>query len=224
MSVYTMPSLIPLEEIVDKTYGQLLVISEGPREPKRNGRQFYCRCFCGHEKLVQWGLLSLGRALTCGYCHKDKPRKPQHFHGYSKTSEYKIWQDVIRRCYDPTRRFYMNYGGRGITVCERWREDFTNFLADLGARPSKKHTIERKDNNGHYEPNNCCWLPSALQQRNKRTNAFYVFAGQSKTLPEWAEILKLPEATLRARIEVYDWSVERAFTEPINAKYRKKGA
>ena len=111
-------------------------------------------------------------------------------HGYAGTKDltYSSWMAMRGRCNVPGNQAYADYGGRGITVCARW-DDFTVFLADMGPRPSKAHTIERKDNNGNYEPGNCCWGTKKQQGRNRRTNKRYEFRGQHVTLLEALEMV-----------------------------------
>lgn len=118
------------------------------------------------------------------------------------------------------RRGHKNYAARGIKVCDRWRESFANFLADMGPRPSSRHSIERKDNNGHYEPDNCVWATSAEQLRNTRRTRKITFNGKTQCLRDWATEKGWPYTTLRNRF-VRGWSVERALTEPITGEVEK---
>lgn len=105
--------------------------------------------------------------------------------------EYTVWSSMRDRCNRPANRNYHNYGGRGITVCERWAR-FRNFLEDMGARPSPEHEIDRIDNNGHYEPGNCRWATRSEQERNKRTNRHLTINGVTQTLTEWAATAGIP--------------------------------
>ncbi len=125
--------------------------------------------------------------------------------------EYKVWEGMIQRCTNPKAYRFDAYGGRGITVCERWR-DFGNFLADMGSRPGRKHRIERKNNSGNYEPSNCCWATQKRQMRNTRANHLVTFRGETLCVIEWAERLGINYNTLRKRLR--KWSVDRALTTP----------
>lgn len=116
-------------------------------------------------------------------------------------------------CNNPNHHNYANYGGRGITMCERWKS-FENFLADMGERPSRQHTIDRIDNNGNYEPGNCRWATPRQQLTNKRNNVRLTFNGETMTLMEWSERYNLLFETLRGRLK-RGWSVEDALTRPI---------
>ena len=109
-----------------------------------------------------------------------------------------VWNNMHQRCGNPNHPRYDHYGGRGITVCERWR-NFPAFLADMGARPSPKHSIEREDNNRGYEPDNCCWATKVEQQRNMRCNIMIEYNGEIKCLPEWADITGISKSTLSTR-------------------------
>lgn len=106
------------------------------------------------------------------------------------------------RCYCASDQNYQNYGARGIRVCDRWRESFEAFLADMGQRPSPRHSIERRENNGHYEPGNCYWATRSEQSRNKRTTRFVTIDGVTKPLAEWAETHGLKYHTLKRRVRV----------------------
>lgn len=125
-------------------------------------------------------------------------RKPSH--GLRYTKEYTAWDHMKSRCSNPKYKNYHNYGGRGITVCERWLKSFENFYQDMGPAPTIKHSLDRLNNNGNYEPSNCKWSTCIEQQRNRRDNIKIVYNGCEKTLAEWAEIYKLKYRLFRDRI------------------------
>jgi len=118
-----------------------------------------------------------------------------------------------QRCLCPNDPFYERYGGRGIEVCKRWKDSFENFYEDMGPRPVG-HVLDRLDNDGNYEPNNCRWVTESMNQRNRSTNRLLTFRGKTVTLVEWAEELGFNVNTLTTRLNKLGWSVERALTEP----------
>jgi hypothetical protein len=120
-------------------------------------------------------------------------------HGGYGTPEYSVWSAMRARCLNPAHSNYRHYGGRGIQVCERW-ESFANFLADMGPRPSLRHSIERTDSNGNYEPGNCRWATPAEQARNKSTNRFFTLNGETMCLTDWAKRLGVSPDCLAARL------------------------
>jgi hypothetical protein len=119
------------------------------------------------------------------------------------------------RCLNPAIPNYHLYGGRGIKVCDRWRDSFENFFADMGKAPYRSLSIDRIDNNGGYKLGNCKWSTNEEQANNKRTNHVLTFNGRSQTLAQWADELRIKRVTLQARITRYGWSVERALTTPV---------
>src|ERR1700684_2689322 len=119
---------------------------------------------------------------------------------------------MIRRCCNPKQKHYDKYGGRGISVCDHWLASFDNFNADMGARPTLKHTLERVDNDGNYEPGNCKWATKKEQSRNTRTNVNITFNGETMCLSAWAEKVGLDRRTLDYRIRVYKWPLAKALT------------
>lgn len=129
-------------------------------------RQSYwlCLCDCGNKHIVRSDGLKNGGTKSCGCLFI----KVHTIHGMTKTPEYGSWNRMRHRCYFTTDKSYKDYGGRGITVCERWKTNFKNFFDDMGLRPSPKHTIDRINNNGNYEPTNCKWSTRSEQMRNKR--------------------------------------------------------
>jgi len=143
--------------------------------------------------------------------HAAGPRKHGCSHRGRETPEYRTWKDIKKRCYDTHCIGYHDYGARGINVCERWRENFPAFLADMGQKPTPEHSIDRIDNNGNYEPGNCRWATRKVQNRNKGNNRIIEFNGHAKSLAEWAEELGMNYMTLYNRLRL-GWSVERAFT------------
>jgi len=129
-------------------------------------------------------------------------------HGMSDTAVYTIWNSMIQRCYSDKQVSYPNYGGRGITVCDRWLK-FENFFEDMGHVP-KGMSIEREDTNGNYEPDNCKWLLRSLQNRNRRDTKYLTVKGVTKSLADWAEEKGIKPSTLRQRVYVYLWDDEKA--------------
>lgn len=142
-------------------------------------------------------------------------------HGFSYTPEYRAWQMMRLRCLDPKHRAYPNYGGRGITVCDRWKDSPANFIADMGPKPSADHELDRfPDNNGNYEPGNCRWATRKQNSRNRRSNRLVSYRGEQLTLAEWCEMLNMPADTVAHRLDA-GWSAELALETPVRAKSPK---
>ena len=129
----------------------------------------------------------------------------------SYPSSYKVWCNMRQRCNDPNSPVYHHYGGRGITVCDRWN-DYANFLSDMGERP-KEMSLERIDNNKGYSPENCRWASMKEQSKNRRTNRMITYNGQTKSVIEWADHLGIPRQSLYNRV-FRGWSIDRIFNQP----------
>ena len=125
------------------------------------------------------------------------------------------------RCDNPTNALYYKYGARGIQVCERW-ETFENFYADMGPRPSPKHTIDRIDGEGNYTPENCRWATSKEQQRNLKNNVFLEYNGKSMIAADWAKIVGINAKTIHCRVQRLGWSAEEALTLPLHFTHKHK--
>lgn len=131
-----------------------------------------------------------------------------------KSPEYQSWASMLGRCCNPNRSHYHRYGGRGITVCERWQHSFQAFLEDVGPRPTPKHTLDRfPDNNGNYEPGNVRWATRKQQSRNRADNTIITANGETHCLIEWAEQSGLSVGIIQRRIS-HGWSAERALSTP----------
>lgn len=187
-----------------KIYGRLTVISFHSRVNKRT--HWNCLCSCGKYKIIAYDSLKNG-ANSCG-CLKTESNKARAKHGRHGTKEYRTWIHILNRCSDKDN---INYGGRGIKVCDKWSKSFEAFFNDMGQAPSPKHSIDRKDTNGNYEPLNCRWATSKEQNNNRRNNKIIQWNGQNKTLIQWCELLNLHYDRTRSRINS-GWSVESAFS------------
>lgn len=159
-------------EMVGETFGRLTVV-EFAGYVRRSGaryRQWRCRCLCGNESVALTGSLTSGNTQSCGCRKRDEAAARLTRHGGKHTPEYAVWNGMRKRCENPRNAKYADYGGRGIKVCDRWR-DFAVFMSDMGPRPSPKHSIDRRDNNRGYEPENCAWVLRDEQNRNQRQRA-----------------------------------------------------
>lgn len=151
-------------------FGRLTVIERGVG--KFPGLHWRCRCDCGREVVVAGRSMRTGNTTSCGCYCAERVSEANLTHGEARrgrwTVEFQAWVKMIGRCTNATDKWYPSYGGRGITVCDRWRESYESFLADMGRRPSPDHSLDRIDNDGPYAPDNCRWATRSQQQRNKR--------------------------------------------------------
>lgn len=180
---------------------------------KRVGKAvvWLARCDCGNTRLVPAGQLSFGQARSCG-CVKNPGSST---HRASCTPTYNSWRAMRGRVNDVSNSHFHNYGGRGISICPEWG-DFATFLKDMGERPPGT-SIERKDNDGDYCPQNCFWATAKQQSRNTSRTRFVTFAGESAPLVEWAERLGITQSALSRRLD--RWPFEVAMTAPHNFTY-----
>jgi len=129
-----------------------------------------------------------------------------------RTKEWRCWANMRARCNDPADAYYHNYGGRGIKVCERWMNSYPIFLEDMGYAPTLKHTLDRVNNDGNYEPGNCRWATRSEQMRNTRRSHYIEFNGETKTLVEWQDKTGINYFTILYRLKS-GWSMDRALTQ-----------
>ncbi len=208
--------------VAGQRFGRLVTLAQS--YPFGNNFVSDCRCDCGASVTVQCGSLRSGGTKSCGCAKSESIRAAKLRHGEScrggttqQTKEYTAWTSMRRRCGASRGSDYAKYAALGITVCERWNS-FENFLADMGRAPSPKYSIDRKDNDKGYSPDNCRWLDKKGQARNRRTNFFISHEGNRRTLSEWEEITGLKAATIRGRIDM-GWTVVRALTEPLGPNH-----
>jgi hypothetical protein len=215
-----MMSTIRSNEIrVGMRFGRLAVCGEPYIKVCGSGKSrlfFRCCCDCGTKVEVSGNNLISGNSESCGCLHKDRTREASTVHGDRKRSLYAVWKTMKARCLNPKDRGFVHYGGRGITVCEQWRGSyiaFRDWALSRGYRPGL--SIERKDNNGDYEPGNCEWIPRSRQNRNKRSNLRISAFGEMKILVEWAVDSRcvVPRSALYCRLKS-GWDAEAALTTP----------
>jgi hypothetical protein len=184
------------------------------KKTKHNKAVWLFKCHCGKYFEAIGSIIKNGHQLSCGCLqHKTQFKKT---HGKTNTPEFAVWHAMRHRC--KNKRF-KRYGGRGISVCERWNS-FANFLDDIGERPSPNHSIERIDNNLGYFKENCRWATPEDQANNRITNKIYEINGTKNTLAQWCRFYNIRYGTVCMRIHKYGWGIRDALTRPI--RYKKK--
>jgi hypothetical protein len=203
--------------IVGKTFKLLTVLDERRVKHGLGKSRFevLARCQCGVEKWFEERNLRRGSTTSCGSCANKT-------HGGSKTPEYAVWRSMVDRCKLPTHQAYANYGGRGITVCERWSK-YENFLADMGQQPFKGASIDRINNNEGYSPTNCRWANVLEQNRNRRTNRLITVGNETLPVSVWSARSGIRHNTITYRLD-NGWAAQDAVTVIPNLANRKSGA
>jgi hypothetical protein len=189
------------ENLTGKRFGRR-VVTEYLGKNRKGKAIWMCLCDCGTLSPSLGNILRSGQAQSCGCLQKDKASTNNKA---SSHPEYRCWVAMISRCYNENRKDYHHYGGRGITVCDRWKFDFFAFQSDMGPRPGPGYSIERMDNHGNYEPGNCVWATQAKQTNNKRNNRLVTAFGKTHTIAEWSRITGLKDRTIQRRLGL-GWS------------------
>jgi hypothetical protein len=197
----------PRSNLTGRQFGRLTVLKFVDYRHKNS--RWLCLCVCGNKRVVSRSDLGRG-SKSCGCWRTEISTARVQSHGLTDTSEHYTWRSMIQRTTNPRNKRFADYGGRGITVCDRWRS-FENFYADMGPKPTPSHQIDRIRNEGNYEPGNCRWATKTEQARNKRTNRVIEFNGQFLTLAAWSEISGIKYTTIRNRLD-RGWSIADALT------------
>ncbi len=205
---------------VGDVFGRWTVVTAAIKNNDRWSSE--CKCECGNIGVVRHEKLLSGKSKSCG-CWRDENLTT---HGATKRSvrkdshEYWIWNMIIQRCTNPKVKNWMDYGGRGITVCDRWLV-YENFIADMGKRPTPGHSIERKDNDAGYSLDNCRWATKPEQAKNKRNNRFIELFGRRQHLAEWAREYGVDHTLIISRLS-RGWSDIDAVTKPPRTIIRRE--
>jgi hypothetical protein len=194
-------------DITGQRFGRLSVIA--PVEGTHPLR-WLCRCDCGKTVKPFGRNLRGGLTQSCGCLSADKASVRNSTHGMTRLKAYQSWFDARARCHDPKDPAFWRYGGRGITMCDRWREDVTAFCVDMGERP-KGYTLERIDNSKGYSPENCVWASRWEQMQNTRMTRMLTHNGITLSRSQWERRLHLKPGTIRSRMRI-GWSLERVLT------------
>ena len=197
-------------DLTGQKYGSIEVLERAGT--KGNHALWKCKCVCGIEFNATSNNLRTGNTKSCGCVQRMT-------HGMRRTRVYKIWTGMKERCQRLKSAAYENYGGRGIKVCARWQE-FEAFYDDMGDPPSEQHTLDRKDNDGDYEPGNCRWATEIEQHNNRSDNRMLTFQGKTQSMMDWVRETGLPKSTIQKRLK-RGWSVQKTLSEPVQATGRR---
>lgn len=214
-----------LKDLTGRCIGRLTVLERAQDHIQSNGKKiamWKCECECGNLVVIRAPRLNATKqpTLSCGCLQRETAKATATKHGGDGTRLYRIYRDMVNRCYDEKNKGYHNYGGRGITICAEWRDDYAAFRRWAYANgyddtaPRGKYTIDRIDVNGNYEPSNCRWADMKTQCNNTRFNLRYIVNGEDMTLKQIAEKYNVNYHSLYARVRLRGWDIYDAITLP----------
>lgn len=196
-------------DLTGQTFNHLTAIAYV--ESRVGGSVWEWLCSCGQKTLAYASNVKSGHTKSCG-CWNARVR---YKHGMSYSTEYCSWRHMLERCFNPKNKNYHRYGAIGITVCDKWRTDFSAFYGHIGPSPSPVHSVDRyPDKRGNYEPGNVRWAKPAEQNRNTSRNHLVTYKGETLCVRDWAQRVGISYQSLTIRLK--RWSLERAMTEPRN--------
>lgn len=208
-----------LKDLTNKKFGLLTVIEMTDKRGHGGSVIWKCKCECGAFAYIEGSRLKQHKSCGC-LCkaRSDDFGNRMSKHSESKSRLYRIWNNMKSRCYNNNDQRYYDYGGRGITVCDEWRNNYINFANWAKENGyNDKLSIDRINNNGNYEPQNCKWSTNQEQAINKRSNKLLTYQGRTMTMKEWAKELNMPYGCLQTRL-LRGWGVERALTTPVQGR------
>lgn len=212
-----------ITDVLGQKFNRLLVVEHVGVRTKSRVHYWRAVCDCGNEVFATANNLKTGAVKSCGCWQREVAKTAgsrTRTHGMSNTSEYAIWDSMIARCHNEKSKDYCNYGARGISVCDRWKNSFENFYADMGPRPARM-SIDRVDNEIGYSPENCRWATALVQTRNQRSNVNITFNGKTQCLTAWADEIGINPITLQSRLSRGNWTVEDALSTPVRTRKKK---
>lgn len=205
-----------LKDLTGMRYGRLTVIERTENQGKRV--MWRCLCECGTEIVTRGYNLTSGGSQSCGCYNRERSSQHHTKHGESHTRLHREWRKIKQRCTNKNNTRWSDYGGRGICVCQEWMDSYEAFRDWALANGYRDDlTIERRDVNGNYCPENCCWATNQEQQHNRRNNHYITYNGETHTITEWARIYNMSENGLVHRI-LRGWEIERALTTPMQKR------
>lgn len=216
-------------DLTGQRFGRLTVTSRAPSRLRNNGKfrtMWHCLCECGGTALTPSDMLRSGRTQSCGCLRREMSSERSAVHRQTDTPTYRTWARMKSRCFNPQDGSFADYGGRGIRMCDRWHTSFLAFAGDVGERPSRKHSIDRIDNDGWYSCGkcqecvskgltaNCKWSTRVEQCNNRRSSHYVTINDRTQTIAEWCRELKIPVQTAQSRI-TRGWDDVRALLTPV---------
>src|SRR4030067_1015352 len=190
-----------MKDLTDMEFGFLKVLQRMYYDPKKHSYELVCQCECGEIIKVSMSNLTNGHTKSCGCKKNQLCAKAQLVHGESRSKLHGVWNSMLQRCNNPNTEAYKNYGGRGIRVCEEWKE-YENFRSwSLSNEYNETLTLDRRHVNKDYCPENCRWVDWETQQNNRRNNKLIHYKGKAQTLRQWSKDLCMDYEILRKRIQ-----------------------
>lgn len=207
-------------DLTGKKYGRLTVLNREPNK-KTHTDMWKCQCDCGNFIITRASSLKRGTTQSCGCLQKEVLSKMSSKHNMTHTRLYSIWRGMKARCYSKNMKEFEIYGGRGIKVCNEWLDKengFMNFYTWATANGYKDNlTLDRINNDGNYEPNNCRWLTMKEQAYNRRNNHYITYNNKTHTITDWGRYYNINTGTIYSRLQS-GWSIEKALTTPVRKR------